>query len=273
MGVMTLMNDKFTAIVLAGDRGPDDPVVKAAGVSCKALLPILGRPMVLRVVEALEGSSAVGSLILCGSSSRLRGGSTELDAMIAAERLCWIENQPSPSLSAQAALRVLSDDRRVLITTADHAMLTSGMVDYFCSRASATGCDVVAGLARADMVSAAFPESRRTVTRLRGGGYCGCNLFAFLTPASRKAASFWRRMEEQRKNPLKIAGTLGYLTLLRYLMGRLTLEYGLARMSKLMGLKAGAVWMPDAEAAVDVDSIEDLRLVERYLGGIERQFL
>jgi GTP:adenosylcobinamide-phosphate guanylyltransferase len=270
MDVLTLMNDKFTAIVLAGDRGPDDPVAKAAGVSCKALVPIYGRPMILRVIDALEGSSAVGSLVVCGSSPRLRGHSPELDGLIATGRICWAENQSSPSLSAQAALSVISDDRRVLITTADHALLTPGMVDYFCSQAQATGCDVVAGLARAEIVATAFPESRRTVTRLRDGGYCGCNLFAFLTPSARKAAKFWRRVEEQRKHPLKIAGVLGIVMLLRYLLGRLTLGEGLARMSELMGLQAGAVWMPDAEAAVDVDSLADLRLVERYLGGIVR---
>jgi GTP:adenosylcobinamide-phosphate guanylyltransferase len=267
---MTLMDDKFTAIVLAGDRGPDDPVAKTAGVSCKALVPILGRPMALRVLDALDGSSLIDSILLCGSSTRLRGHSVELDGLIVSGKIRWVENESSPSLSAQAALGVIPDDRRVLITTADHALLTSGMVDYFCSRALATGCEVIAGLARAEMVAAAFPESRRTVTRLRDGGYCGCNLFAFLTPSGRKAAKFWRRLEEQRKHPLKIAGTLGYVTLLRYLLGRLTLGDGLNRISKLMGVQAGAVWMPDAEAAVDVDSLEDLRLAEKYLGGIER---
>jgi hypothetical protein len=40
---------KFNAIVLAADRGPDDPVAVAAGVAAKCLTPIAGRPMVVRV--------------------------------------------------------------------------------------------------------------------------------------------------------------------------------------------------------------------------------
>ena len=45
----------FTAVVLAGDRTADDPVARAAGVPCKALALVGGRPMVHRVLEALGG--------------------------------------------------------------------------------------------------------------------------------------------------------------------------------------------------------------------------
>lgn len=262
---MSRFSGKFVAIVLAGDRGPDDPVASASGVACKALALVGGRPMVLRVLDALDASPLIGQRILCGCSSRLLGSSAELDGLIADGRVSWVENEPSPSLSARAALDAVPVDRPALVTTADHALLTSRMVDHFCGRAVETGCDVVAGLARADMVMAAFPEGRRTITRLADGGYCGCNLFAFLTPRARNAAVFWRRVEEQRKHPLKIVRTLGILSVLRYLCGRLTLEQGLERFSALMDARAGAVWMPDAEAAVDVDKLEDVRLVESIL--------
>lgn len=262
---------KFTAIVLAGDRGPADPLVKEAGVSCKALVPVVGRPMILRVLDALEGSSAIDLRLVSGSSSRLLGHVPEFDALIASGNIRWVENEASPSLSCQAALHTLSDDQPVLVTTADHALLTPRMVDYFCAQAVKTGCDVVAGLARFDLVTAAFPESRRTVTRLRGGGYCGCNLFAFLTPRARQAAVFWRRVEEQRKHPLKIVKVLGLVAVLRYLLGHLTLEEGLDRMSALMNARAGVVWMPDAEAAVDVDKIEDWKLAEKILARLPQE--
>lgn len=263
---MTHCSGTFAAIVLAGDRGPDDPVARATGVGCKALVPVGGRPMLLRVLDALADSAAVDSLLVCGSSSRLRGYSAELDGLIAAGKVRWVENEATPSLSAQAALGALPDEQAVLVTTADHALLTPSMVDHFCGRALESGCDVVAGLARADMVARAFPEGKRTVTRLADGGYCGCNLFAFLTPRARRAAQFWRRVEEQRKHPLRIVRTLGIAAVLRYLCGCLTLEQGLRRLSQLMDARAGAVWMPDAEAAVDVDKLEDLALAEKILG-------
>ena len=150
----------------------------------------------------------------------------------------------------------------MLLTTADHALLTPAVVDHFCEAARATGADVVVGLARAEQVLAAFPGTRRTILRLKGGGYCGCNLFAFLTPTGRGAAQYWRRVEQQRKRPLRLAaGVLGWSAILDYALGRLTLERALERMSRRLGLRAGAVILPFPEAAVDVDSVEDLQLV------------
>ncbi len=55
------------------------------------------------------------------------------------------------------------------------------------------------------------------------------------------------------------------MAVLRYLMGRLSLEEALDRISRRLGFKAGAVIMPFAEAAVDVDSVSDLELVEKIV--------
>jgi GTP:adenosylcobinamide-phosphate guanylyltransferase len=255
----------FAAIVLAGDRGPSDPVASAAGVSCKALVPVAGKPMILRVLDALAAAPSIDSCLVCGSSERLLDQEPELARRVAAGLVRWQENASSPSLSARAALDMIPADKPVLLTTADHALLRPQMIEYFCAGALAANRDVVAGLAPAQLVTRAYPEGRRTITRLRGANYCGCNLFAFLTPRGRQAALFWRRVEEQRKHPLKIVRTLGITAVLRYLCGFLTLEQGLARLSTAMGVEAGAVWMNQPEAAVDVDKVEDWQLVEKIL--------
>ena len=49
----------FTALVLAGSRGPDDPVARAAGVAHKCLAPVAGVPMAVRVVQALAASPGI----------------------------------------------------------------------------------------------------------------------------------------------------------------------------------------------------------------------
>ena len=267
---MTQAKKQFTAVVLAGDRGPQDPLVLAAGVSSKALVPIAGRRMILRVLDALEAAATIDSCLVCGSSSRLLAQEPELAQLVSEGAVRWLENESSPSLSARACLDTIPADQPVLLTTADHALLSPRMIEDFCARAVGTGCDVVAGLASAELVMKAFPEGRRTITRLRGGSYCGCNLFAFLTPSGRRAALFWRRIEEQRKHPLRIVRTLGMTSVVRYLLGRLTLEQGLERLSTAMDAHAGAVWMTEAEAAVDVDKVADWRLVEKILSARQR---
>ena len=144
-------------------------------------------------------------------------------------------------------------------------MLNTRITDHFCRHARKSGCDVVIGIARHDMVRKAYPQTRRTATKFADGAYCGCNLFAFLTPRARTAADFWRQVEAQRKSPLRVIKVLGWTTVIRFLLGRLTLADALKRISSRLGFKAGAVILPFAEAAIDVDSIDDRELVEKIV--------
>jgi GTP:adenosylcobinamide-phosphate guanylyltransferase len=262
---MTIPQKKFAAVVLAADRGPGDPVAKAAGVPCKSLTPVHGIPMVFRVVNALDAAQQVDAIHLCGPPETIVNRTRGLIDLISSGKVKWHANQQTPSTSAYHVLKSLPADVPVLLTTADHALLNARIVDYFCSQARATSCDVVIGIARHEVVLKAYPQTRRTATRLRDGTYCGCNLFAFQTPRARLAAEFWRQVEQQRKSPLRVIRVLGWVAVTRYLAGRLSLDEALKRVSRRLGFRGGAVILPFAEAAVDVDSVDDWQLVERII--------
>jgi GTP:adenosylcobinamide-phosphate guanylyltransferase len=253
----------FTAVVLAGERPGVSPVAAAAGVCCKALAEVAGRPMVLRVLDALGRSESVGEKILCGLSPQATAALPELAAASEKGIVQLREGRDSPSGSTAYALRAVDPARPVLLTTADHALLESEMVDYFCQQAQRTGADLVVALASARQVMSAFPGVRRTVTRLRDDGYCGCNLFAFLTPESRVMADVWQQVEQQRKRPWRVIAILGWSSVLRYLIGQLSLQQALDRLSLRLGIRIAAVTMPFSRAAVDVDTPEDWELVKR----------
>ncbi len=259
------MSARFHAVVLAGDRGPDDPVARHAGVACKALALLGGRPMLLRVLDALAASTAVSGVTLVGPSQVQLSTCPALVARIDSGEVAWLPPAPSPSQSALVGLASVPTSTPVLLTTADHALLQAAWVDALCAAAHATGKDALVGLARHATVQATFPQSRRTALRFRDGAYCGCNLFAFLSPAGRRAPEFWRHIEQQRKRPYRLAAALGPGTLLAYLCGWLTLDAGLARLSRRVGAQLGAVLLDDPRAAVDVDSVADFELVERLL--------
>ena len=229
------------------------------------MTPVDGTPMVFRVLGALAASRAIGTKILCGPPKSVVDSDPELGSLIASGKLKWSENQATPSASAFHVLQKLPDEVPVLLTTADHALLSNRIIDFFTAEALASDCDVVAAVALHDVVKEAFPQTRRTATRLRDGAYCGCNLFAFLTPRARWAADFWRQVEAQRKKPLRVIRVLGWITVLRYLMGLLSLDEALERMSRRLGFKAGAVILPFPEAAIDVDSVNDWKLVEEIV--------
>jgi len=260
---------QFTAVVLAADRTPNDPVALAAKVSCKALAPVGGRPMVLRVLDALAGSNQVNTCILCGPPAAIVDREPLLQERLAAPGLRWLPPHATPSTSAAAALATISAGTPVLLTTADHALLRPEMVEHFCREAQTSGCDVVAALASYTRIVAKYPGMRRTRTRFSDGDFCGCNLFAFLTPQGRAAADFWRRVENERKRPVKMLSELGWRVVLRYLLGRLSLKDALQHISRRMGLRAGVVILPFPEAAVDVDSVSDWAVAQRIASGSE----
>ena len=213
--------------------------------------------MVLRVLDALAQAEEVADCILCGPPAEMIDTVPELRSRIDSGAVHWIPHAATPSASAMSAFKCVPADSMVVLTTADHALLSAPIVDYFCRQAKASGCDLVAGLASHAATVARYPGMRRTKTRFRDGPYCGCNLYAFLTAGSRVAADVWRRVEHQRKHPLKMIGELGWLTALRYGLGILSLQDALGLISRRLMVRAGAVILPYPEAAVDVDSVAD----------------
>jgi hypothetical protein len=86
-----------------------------------------------------------------------------------------------------------------------------------------------------------------------------------MTPRSRAITVFWRNVESQRKRPWRIFAKLGWWPVFKYLLGRLSLQEALDRISGILGMKIGVVILPFANAAVDVDTEKDWRLVQQIL--------
>ena len=255
----------FSAIIMAADRSPDDPVTRAAGVSCKALTPVGGIPMVLLVLNALGESPAIGPRLLCGPPRPLLEQSAALKSGVDAGDYGWTANRDSPSASAGATLEQIPDSQPVLLTTADHALLSSQIIDYFCEQACTADFDLLVGLAPHEQVATTYPGVHRTRLRFSDRDYCSCNLYAFMTPRSRTVTTFWRKVESQRKRPWRMVAMLGWWPVLKYLLGRLSLQEALDRISSRLEIKIGVVILPFADAAVDVDTENDWRLVQQIL--------
>lgn len=245
----------FSALILAGSRGGPDPVADYAGVTHKALIRLKDLTLLERVVGALREAGADRIAI-----------SASDPAVAAAARALGAEVMPSeagPSLSVARAAGALGTP--LLVTTADHALLKPEWVSRFLADFTA-GADVAALVARREVVQAAAPGTARTYLRLADGHWSGCNLFYLATPKSLAAVDLWRRIEADRKQPWKMARTLGPGILLRYLTGRLGLKGAAARLGRMAGVNATVVESPFGLAAVDVDKPADLDLVRRLVG-------
>jgi len=185
--------------------------------------------------------------------------------MMSRENVGWIAPQATPCMSAAAALATLPAEAPVLVTTGDHALLSPAMVRNFLDQALARGGDVAVALAPYEVVRAAYPGTRRTVLKFSDGRFCGCNLFAFLTPRGREMVKIWRQVENDRKNPIRVIGLVGWGAMARYALGMLSVADGVRRISRQTGIAANVITLPFAEAAIDVDSLADLELVREIV--------
>ncbi len=255
-------------LVLAGRRGPEDALAERRGVSHRAFLPVGGVPMLLRVVRALRSAERAGTIHVSIDAPYRVCEIPELDALVSEGALVLHESEASPSKSVLAVLSGQPAEP-FLVTTADHALLTPDMVDHFTDAADATGADLAIGFVAASLLRRAYPDSSRTLLRLRGESWSGANLFAFRTSDARKAAAFWVRAERFRKQPWRLVAAIGPGLLAAYAIGRLDLDAALARASERIGATVRAVPMPVAEAAIDVDGESDLALASEVLAARE----
>lgn len=250
-----------SALVLAGSRrGEQDPVARYRGVSWKCLATVGGVPMLARVVQALAACPRIGTILVSLDDVAQLDLLPELAALRAAGRIRTLAS--AATLSGSVADAFAQAGAPLLVTTADHALLSPAMLDHFLAAADAAGADVAAGLAAEAVIVAQYPATRRTYLRFRGGAYSGANLFALRTPAAGDAIAFWNRIERDRKRPWRLARAFGPSLLLAYLLRLCTLDQAMALVSRRLGLRVVAVQIPIAEAAIDVDKPADLDLVE-----------
>ncbi len=256
---------RFTALVMAGRRPGPDALAESAGVSHRCLVRAGGVPMLGRVVSALAHSPSVGRIAVSIDEPEVLSQAVELAGVDEDRRPVAVPCAETPSRSVLRAVEEMPATAPLLVTTADHALLTPALVERFCAEAVGSGAQLAAGVSTASVIQAAYPGTRRTYLRFREGGYSGCNLYAVLEEAGLRAVAFWGQIERERKRPWRMALALGPVLLIRYLLGRLSLADAARHISSLTGVDCRAVVLPVAEAAIDVDKPEDLALVEAIL--------
>ena len=254
------MNSRqFTALLLAGVRPGGDPFAASHGLATKALIPVAGEPMIARPVRALLASRQVGAVRILTQRPDLLTGAFPADA-----RLSFGTSGATIAATLEAILSDPATSFPLLVTTADHALLTPAMIADFCEKAA--GADLAVGVVERGALMARLPDTRRTWIALKGGAYSGANLFAFGSPDAAKAVALWRAVEQDRKKGWKLLAALG----LSGVMGILriwTLDKVVTAIGRRLGLNARAVVMADPIVAVDVDKPADLALAEAILGG------
>lgn len=252
----------WTALLLAGQRPGTDPLAAHFGETWKALVQVRGQTMLSRVARTLLDCRSIDRIIILAQAP---------GELIAKADTAWLAREPR--IEFQASIASISQSVAaaagsaaawpVLVTTADHALLTPQMVEDFV--AGVGDADVAVALVERANLLGRYPGNRRTWLKFRGGAYSGANLFALTGERARAALDLWAGVEQDRKKGWKLVGAFGPLLLLRALTRTVTLEAGLAAAGRRLGIKARPVVLRQPEAAIDVDKPADHELAESIL--------
>jgi molybdopterin-guanine dinucleotide biosynthesis protein A len=244
----------LTAIVLAGGA-PDAVAALAPDAPNKAFVPIAGRTLVARTIDALRAAASVGQIVAVAPADAFGNPAlADADALrVSGERI-------KDSLAAGVA--GLPSDELLLICASDLPVLTARAVDDFVERAVGAGADLVYGCVERRNHLARFPAVPHTWAHMRDGVYCGAGLVAMRPRALDSLERFLDRLGAARKNPLRLASIFGWNALARYAVGRLSIERAERRASALLGVRVRTAICAWPEAAVNVDRVGDVALAE-----------
>lgn len=240
----------MNVLILAGERAGGDPLALAEGVANKTQIVIAGQTMLAHVLNAVGQLRPAPQLFISG----------QVDA---GEAVTVIDTAQTPCTSVLKALSQIP--LPVLITTADHPLLTSAILNEFLQKAAALQGDVCVGLVSLALVSQHYPTNRRTKLRFSDGSFSGANLFLLRSENAMKLIEFWRQMEMNRKSPWRMIRVLGAGSIIRYALGRLSFAQVVTVIAARTGCSIAPVMLSDPHAAIDVDKPSDLALVREIM--------
>jgi len=248
------------AVLMAGGiPKPDQPLYPYTQGIAKALVDIAGKPMIQWVLDALNEAQNVDSITIIGLPK---------DSQIISDKpLHYVPNQGGMLDNIVAGiykvLEINPQAEYVLSVSSDIPGINGEMVDWLIENSMQTQHDIYYGIVKREVMEARYPNSNRTFTKLADMHVCGADIHithkTMVTDPEHLA--MWEDLMGKRKSPLRQAASIGILTLILLLMGRLSLEKAIQRVTERLNITGRAIIWDYAEPAMDVDKPHQLELL------------
>lgn len=250
------------AVVMAGGiPQPDELLYPYTQGKPKAMLDILGKPMVQWVLDALSGAQRVENIVLIGL--------TEESSLTCAKPLTFLPNKISMIENILGGIKKIMEINpsatRLVLVSSDIPGITSVMVDWEVETASESDVDLCYNVVKREVMEARYPGSKRTFTKLKGIEVCGGDLNVLRTSVAYMNTDIWEKLIASRKNPVRQAAIMGFDTLLLILLRMITLDEAVKKVSTRLHMTGKAIVCPYAEIGMDVDKPNQLELMRADL--------
>jgi GTP:adenosylcobinamide-phosphate guanylyltransferase len=252
----------MNAVVMAGGiPQPDELLYPYTQGKPKAMLDVLGKPMVQWVLDALSGAHRVENIVLIGLSAE-SGLTCGKPITFLPNKISMIENILG---GIKKIMEISPSEIRLLLVSSDIPGITSDMVDWEVEATSRSDVDLCYNVVKREVMEARYPGSRRTFTKLKGMEVCGGDLNVLRTSVASMNTEIWEKLIASRKNPVKQAAIMGFDTLLLMLLRVITLDEAVKKVTTRLHMTGEAIICPYAEIAMDVDKPNQLELMRADL--------
>lgn len=251
----------IAAIVLAGGRVP---TALAPYCDHRALLCVQGRLMLDYLLETLTGVSTVADIAVVAPDAALPALAALPGRKIASG------DSIVDNMRRGAAAVAGCAPTHLLFITGDIPLVTPAGVEDYLTKSVDSGASLTYPIIPREVSEARFPGAKRTYVKLNEGIFTGGNAIFATADLLQDKHALIQELYEARKQPLKLAQTLGLPTLLRFITGNLDLPFIESVGERILSAPVRAIITRYAEIGFDVDKPEDLHAVERALQACER---
>lgn len=258
------------AIITAGGTlNPDDPLFQRTGVEKKALIPLLGRPMVSWVLDALRDSGLVNNIVIVG----LEPG----DLNAKDDQLHFVGRVGGLLDNIFAAFYRLQEinpaAKKLLLVSSDIPLITPEIIRNFVKACGSSETDIFYAVVSEKTMEASFPNSRRTFVPFKGGRYAGGDILLVDVAAAAGNIDLVRSLTDSRKNFLKQARLIGFGFILKFLLRMMTVQEAGKQAAQRGNLNGQVIDTEFAELAMDVDKLHQYEMIAGYLQQRQNQTL
>ncbi len=242
------------AVILAGGSIP--PALQSAtDATERALIQLEGRALLDHVLDSLRGVSGVSGIICVTTPQALLSLPKDVRGLASGDKLT--ENLFKGARAAKS--------EQILIVTGDVPLATPQTWMDFLEGAAANSLEAAYPIVSRRDCETQFPGGTRTYASLTNGQFTGGNAFLLPRAHLESLETLITRAFASRKNPFALAQMLGAGFIAKALSKRLSVADVEAKVSKMIGCRAGAVQVSDAAIAFDVDKPSDLETAARVL--------
>lgn len=238
------------------------PVVVLGGGSLKgdkqpkSLISLEGRWLIEWTLDALKSTPGIGEIVVLLPSVKLKKNLSGVKVKFSDSSLLE---------KLKEGVEFFPDAEWLLLVSGDLPLLTSESLKDFLKRCFYFSADGYYPVLSQDTMEKKFPGTQRTYGKLKEGCLTGGNVILLRPKVLIDNWDLGEKILDARKKPFQLAQILGLSTVFKFLLRFLRVKEAEERLSYLTGYNLKAVFTPYAEIGLDVDKIEDLNLVKKFL--------